>query len=243
MLQSPQFSMRYCLLVFLPRLTLTGFLATWVSRLLLATVLGGAIGLERQIKRRPAGLRTHIFICFGAAMFTILSEQLAGEVISERTRIAAQIITGIGFIGAGSILRDKAGVTGLTTAATIFVAAAVGMACGGGFYVEAVFAATTILVVLLVLGWLETRFNLKPVIMNYTIVTGKTSEDIVNEVNSALADTDATLQGMTLSKINDKEKVVFSVDGTHSEHKQLANRLRDSDDLSDFRCTQGVDRD
>src|SRR5215467_15961897 len=139
---------------------LSGPISETLLRLLVAAVLGGSIGLERQFKHRPAGLRTNMFICFGAALFTILSVQLAAEFQSERTRIAAQIIPGIGFIGAGSILRDKAGVTGLTTAATIFVAAAVGMACGGGFYVEAVFAATTILMVLLVLGWLETRFNL-----------------------------------------------------------------------------------
>src|SRR5215472_15277392 len=194
--------MRYCLVFFWPHLTLSGFLSTWASRLLLATLLGGAIGLERQVKRRPAGLRTHIFICFGAAMFTILSEQLAAGVASERTRIAAQIITGIGFIGAGSILREKAGITGLTTAATIFVVAAVGMACGGGFYVEAIFAATTILLVLLVLGWAETRLNLKPVLMNYTIVTGKSSEDIVNEVNSILEDADAVAEGMRLTRLD-----------------------------------------
>jgi len=222
---------------------LGGFLATWASRLILAVLLGGIIGLERQFKRRPAGLRTHIFICFGAAMFTILSEQLAGEVISERTRIAAQIITGIGFIGAGSILRDKAGITGLTTAATIFVVAAVGMASGGGFYVEAIFAATTILLVLLVLGWAETRLNLKPVLMNYTIVTGKSSEDIVNEVNSILEDADAVAEGMRLTRLDNGEKVVFSVDATHSEHRQLAERFRKSTDLNDFRCAPGVERD
>ena len=235
--------MRYSLLNFLPHLTLGGFLATWASRLILAVLLGGIIGLERQFKRRPAGLRTHIFICFGAAMFTILSEQLAGEVISERTRIAAQIITGIGFIGAGSILRDKAGITGLTTAATIFVVAAVGMASGGGFYVEAIFAATTILLVLLVLGWAETRLNLKPVLMNYTIVTGKSSEDIVNEVNSILEDADAVAEGMRLTRLDNGEKVVFSVDATHSEHRQLAERFRKSTDLNDFRCAPGVERD
>jgi putative Mg2+ transporter-C (MgtC) family protein len=229
-------------LTFLPH-TLNRFLATWVSRLLLAVLLGGVIGLERQLKRRPAGLRTNIFICFGAAMFTLLSEQLAGEVISERTRIAAQIITGIGFIGAGSILREKAGVTGLTTAATIFVVAAVGMACGAGFYVEAIFAATAILLILLVLGWLETWFNLRPVPMNYTITTGKTSEEIVNEVNSIVEDTDVTLHGMRLSKIGDKAKVVFSVDATHSEHQQLAERFRKSADLSDFHCTPGPERE
>ena len=110
-----------------------GLLSKTVLRLVLAALLGGVIGLERQIKHRPAGLRTNMFICFGAAMYTILSMQLADVFgVGDHTRIAAQIIPGIGFIGAGSILHAKNGVTGLTTAATLFVVASIGMACGGG---------------------------------------------------------------------------------------------------------------
>src|SRR5215469_6085352 len=163
---------------------LGGLIPQIIGRLTLAAILGGAIGLERQVKHRPAGLRTNMFICFGAALFTILSIQLAGDFQGERTRIASQIIPGIGFIGAGSILRDKLGVSGLTTAATIFVVASIGMACGGGFYVLAVFAAGLILLGLLVLGWLEERFNLKSVSLNYSIITGTTSDQIVTEVNA-----------------------------------------------------------
>src|SRR5579864_1670229 len=99
-------------------------LSSTLLRLVLAAFLGGAIGLERELSHKPAGLRTNMFICFGAAFYTILSVELAGEFLGDHTRIAAQIIPGIGFIGAGSILhaRDKL-VTGLTTAATIFVVA------------------------------------------------------------------------------------------------------------------------
>ena len=104
-------------------------------RLGLAAILGGAIGLEREIKHRPAGLRTNLFICLGAAMFTLLSDELAVEHIGDHTRIAAQIIPGIGFIGAGSILHNRGDlVTGITSAATLFVVASVGMAVGGGLY-------------------------------------------------------------------------------------------------------------
>ena len=106
-------------------------LTSTLARLILAALLGGVIGLERQLRHRPAGLRTNMFICFGAAMFTVLSRQLAG-VESDSARIAAQIIPGIGFIGAGSILHARTSVTGLTTAATLFVVAGVGMAAGGG---------------------------------------------------------------------------------------------------------------
>src|SRR6266704_5301884 len=86
-------------------------LSTTILRLTVAAILGGIIGLERQLRHKPAGLRTNMFICFGAAMFTVLSKQLAGT-DSDSARIAAQIIPGIGFIGAGSILHARASVTG-----------------------------------------------------------------------------------------------------------------------------------
>src|SRR2546430_3033637 len=128
-------------------------LSSNLVRLLLAACLGGAIGLERELRHKPAGLRTNMFICFGAAMFTLLSTQLAGEFSGDHTRIAAQIIPGIGFIGAGSILHSRGSVTGLTTAATLFVVASIGMATGGGFYLEAIFATILILLALRMLGW------------------------------------------------------------------------------------------
>src|SRR6185369_11389509 len=137
------------------------FVSQVLTRLLLAAVLGGAIGLEREMKRKPAGLRTNMFICFGAAMFTVLSDRLAMQYGGDHTRIAAQIIPGIGFIGAGSILHSRGNVQGLTSAATLFVVASIGMACGGGLYLEACFASALIILALLILGWLETKFNLR----------------------------------------------------------------------------------
>ncbi len=115
-------------------------LSTTILRLVVAAMLGGIIGLERELRHKPAGLRTNIFICFGAAMFTVLSDQLAAGFGGDHTRIAAQIIPGIGFIGAGSILHARGSISGLTTAATLFVVAAVGMATGGGLYITAIFA-------------------------------------------------------------------------------------------------------
>src|SRR5204863_7497111 len=101
-------------------------LSTTILRLTVAAILGGIIGLERELKHKPAGLRTNMFICFGSALFTVLSDVLAGQHTGDHTRIAAQIIPGIGFIGAGSILHSRGLVTGLTTAATLFVVASVG---------------------------------------------------------------------------------------------------------------------
>src|ERR1700724_2875146 len=159
----------------------SGIVTASLARLLLAAVLGGIIGLERELRHRPAGLRTNMFICFGAAMFTILSTGLAG-VPSDAARIAAQIIPGIGFIGAGSILHNRGLTTGLTTAATLFVVASVGMATGGGLYLTAVFATCVVLIVLFALGHVEETFNIKLLMSSYE-VAGSSVEEITNEVN------------------------------------------------------------
>ena len=127
-------------------------------RLLLAAGLGAAIGLERERHRKPAGLRTNILIAVGAALFTTLSVHLAG-VGGTPDRIAAQIVTGVGFLGAGAILHSGVTVQGMTTAATIWVNAAVGMAVGAGEYVMATVATGITLVVLAVLAPLEAWFE------------------------------------------------------------------------------------
>jgi putative Mg2+ transporter-C (MgtC) family protein len=205
-----------------------------MARLLLAAVLGGIIGLERQLKQRPAGLRTNMFICFGSAMFTILSGELAGSLGGDHTRIAAQIIPGIGFIGAGSILHAKRGVAGLTTAATLFVVASIGMAAGGGLYLEATFAAVLILLALLVLGWMETQFNLKPISMNYCVVSEKNSDQLVDAVNELMEEQGKDIRSMHLSKSNGKSRIMFAVEGTHHEHQLMMDGLRRSAELHDF---------
>lgn len=130
-----------------------------VERLVAAAFLGGLIGLEREIRRKAAGLRTNMLICLGACMFTMLSNRLAGAFGGDHTRIAAQIVVGIGFIGAGCILRERGSVIGLTTAATIFVTASIGMAAGGGLYLTAAFATLILLASLVILGTLEDRFE------------------------------------------------------------------------------------
>jgi putative Mg2+ transporter-C (MgtC) family protein len=229
---------------FLPHLTVEQLLSKTMVRLALAALLGGIIGLERELKRKPAGLRTNMFICFGSAMFTILSTELAGEWgIGDHTRIAAQIIPGIGFIGAGSILHDKGGVSGLTTAATLFVVASIGMAAGSGLYLLAIFATMLIYLSLHLLGLMERQFNLKPLIMNYTIVSDKSADDLVGEVNSILEEQNKEMHGMHLSRSNGKERLTFTVACTRNGHKELMSRLRQSDDLKNLETTPGVDLD
>jgi putative Mg2+ transporter-C (MgtC) family protein len=127
-------------------------------RLALAAGLGGAIGLEREYRRKPAGIRTNMLIGLGSALFAILSIEL-GTAAGSPDRVAAQVVTGIGFLGAGAILRSGQHVHGLTTAATIWVNAAIGMACGLGSYMVAAGGATLTLVVLAVLPLMERVFG------------------------------------------------------------------------------------
>jgi putative Mg2+ transporter-C (MgtC) family protein len=230
--------MKHLFLLFLPPI-FADLLSRTLARLMLAAILGGIIGLERELKHRPAGLRTNMFICFGAAMFTVISLELGGA--NDATRIASQIIPGIGFIGAGSILRDKGGVTGLTTAATIFVVASIGMACGGGLYLPAVFATMLLLLALLILGALEGRLNLKPVMMEYVIVSDKSPDVVVSEINKALEEQSRELSSMHLIKLNGKEKIVFSVAATRKEHKELLDCLHQSEDLRNLKTEPGIE--
>jgi putative Mg2+ transporter-C (MgtC) family protein len=127
-----------------------------LAKLLLASTLGGAIGLEREIAGKSAGLRTNILICVGAALFTQLSIEIAkigfspdGHPYGDTTRIAAQVVSGVGFLGAGAILHAQGSIVGLTTAATIWVVAAVGVAVGAGAYLDAIGSAALIILVLI----------------------------------------------------------------------------------------------
>src|SRR6266849_6188457 len=110
-------------------------------KLLVAVVCGGAIGFERELSRKPAGLRTNVLICMGAALFMIVSRQIGGGApYTDPARLVAQVVTGIGFIGAGVILQSRGSVIGLTTAATIFVVGAVGITIGEGMFGLGIFS-------------------------------------------------------------------------------------------------------
>jgi len=120
----------------------------FIQNIVVSALLGGLIGLEREMHDKPAGFRTHVLVCMGAAMFTTLSLSFAGT--AEVSRIAAGVVTGIGFLAAGSIFRDKNRVRGLTTAADIWVVAAIGMTVGFSLYFLAAIATAIALVVLTV---------------------------------------------------------------------------------------------
>jgi putative Mg2+ transporter-C (MgtC) family protein len=124
--------------------------------LLLAIVFGGFIGAEREYRGKPAGLRTNTLICLGSCIFTIISASIGS---SEPARISAQIVTGIGFLGAGAIIHSGIGIQGLTTAAVIWLVASIGMACGAKMYTLAAVSTLLTLAILLVLPWLEKQIG------------------------------------------------------------------------------------
>ena len=204
----------------------SGLLSSSIVRLLMAAILGGLIGLEREWKHRAAGLRTNMFICFGAAMFTLLSEGLAG-VPSDAARIAAQIIPGIGFIGAGSIIHNRGLTTGLTSAATIFVVASIGMAAGGGLYLTAMFGTALVLVALFLLGHIEESFNLKLLTSSYE-VTGTDVEAVSNEINRILESHHRLMQNVNTASTPQHVRLQFDVEGRSRDQKELLRQLKAS---------------
>ncbi len=136
-----------------------------VLRLILSVLLSGLVGLEREAKGRAAGFRTHILVCTGSALVMLtgiyLAEAWRGHAGVDPTRLAAQVVSGIGFLGAGTIIQFRDSVRGLTTAASVWAAGGIGLAVGAGFYVGAVSATLIVLVVLFMLSSFEQRVGSK----------------------------------------------------------------------------------
>ncbi len=170
-------------------------------RLVLAAVLGGAVGLERELREREAGLRTHLLVSVGAAIFTLVSAYGFGDfrygmgLTLDPTRIAAQIVTGIGFLGAGAIIRQGLSVRGLTTAATLWVVAAIGMATGAGYYSVAVISTGLVLFSLyplrLVAYRLVVRLRPEEGRLAVTLPPGSSAAPLVAELEDAGARIDS----------------------------------------------------
>jgi putative Mg2+ transporter-C (MgtC) family protein len=194
-------------------------------RLTIAATLGAVIGIERELRRRPAGIRTSLFVCLATALFTILSGEIAhafGDTGS--TRIASNIVQGIGFLGAGAILRDAGGVVGLTTAATIFVEAAIGMAAGGGLYAVAAYATGLVLFGLVVIGWFADRLNLKRRIMMFRITTSH-PDSVATEVQQLLAGMKVNVRHFRTAMVDINSIVEFEAEVSHSQQEKFVTQL------------------
>jgi putative Mg2+ transporter-C (MgtC) family protein len=196
-----------------------------IVRLLWAALLGSLIGAERAFHRRPAGLRTGLCVAVGAAFFTILSIEIARRTgDTSTTRIASNIVQGIGFLGAGVILRDRGGVTGLTTAATIFVVAALGMGAGAGLFWPSGFACVLVLSALVFLVYVETWFGLKPRYMLFRI-SSEPNVDLVSEVHQIFSNIGIALDNFQVSMAGQKNLIQFDADIGHRKQERIFTAL------------------
>jgi putative Mg2+ transporter-C (MgtC) family protein len=202
--------------------TLTGGIA---ARLLAAALLGSIVGIDREIHHKASGLRTNLLICVGAALFTFLSALVAGENSTNKGQIASNIVQGIGFLGAGLILHNRSRVLGLTSAATVWVVASIGMACGAGLYAPAIYATILVLVVLEAVGFFERTTNLKLYARVYE-VRGKDLVELERAVLKAMDREQRRLTEVEHDSIGSLQRLWFSVQASSRGHDELARILR-----------------
>lgn len=194
-------------------------------RLLFAAFLGAAIGVERDVHRRPAGIRTSMLVCMATALFTILSGEISHRMgDTSGTRIASNIVQGIGFLGAGAILKDATGLVGMTTAATIFAEAAIGMAAGGGLYAVAGTATAIVLFGLFAIAWCADRFSLKSRILVFRFTTSH-ADSVAVEVQRLLATLKIPTQHFRVSMAGINSIVEFEADVSHRQQEQIVEQL------------------
>ena len=201
-----------------------------VVRVFAAIVLGGLVGFEREMRDKPAGFRTIILISLGACLFTILSQTLGGPDLNS-TRIAAQIVTGIGFLGAGAILRDRKAVFGLTTAATIWAVAAIGMACGFGTIGLAIAGTVAILLALFAFDAVEHWIGSRRDIQDFHFVTAN-EEHPFRRVDALFKDARLRMRKQTCYE--DESALVFHIIamGAKANHNRLRMDLAKSSDYT-----------
>jgi putative Mg2+ transporter-C (MgtC) family protein len=188
-------------------------------RLALAAALGGAVGIERELREREAGFRTHLLVALGSALFTIVSAYGFHEFLSsgasvvraDPTRIAAQIVTGIGFLGAGAIIRQGLSIRGLTTAATLWVVAAIGLAVGAGYYSGALITTAIVLLALwplrIVAFAVLRRFRPEDGRLLVELPAGESPGAVIDEVERA----GARLQSIEVSQEGERRRLRLDV--------------------------------
>jgi putative Mg2+ transporter-C (MgtC) family protein len=197
-----------------------------IGRLLMACFLGGVIGLQREINRKDAGVRTNLLICMGAAFFTLLSAVLAGDANPDKGRVASNIVQGIGFLGAGLILHNRNRVNGLTSAACVWVVASIGMACGAGLYAAGAVGTLIVIVALQVVGLLERGASLKRYPLMYE-VRGRDQNLMLISILDAMDKAGERLCNMERDAIGELQRVSFSLTTTRNHHERLRAKLND----------------
>jgi len=198
------------------------------QRLLLACGLGGAVGIEREWRHKASGLRTNMLICMACAFFTLLSAVLAGEGNPNKGQVAANIVQGIGFLGAGLILHTRNRVLGLTSAASVFAVASIGMACGAGLYLEAVLATVIVLLALQLIGALESKLGWKHYPLLYE-VRGTDQSKMYVAILSVLDRFKIRMNVVEKDSVAQLERVTFLVSTDRKKHEKVLAALKEAD--------------
>jgi len=198
------------------------------TRLLMACAMGAVVGMEREWRHKASGLRTNMLICMGAALFTIMSGVLAGPGSPNRGQVASNIVQGIGFLGAGLILHMRNRTLGMTSAATVWVVAAIGMACGTGLYVESAIATGIVYGALQGIGFLESRSRWKRFVMLYE-VRGSDEARMFQAILSVLDEARLRLNIVDRENLGSLLRVTFAVSASGARHKVLLAKLTESD--------------
>lgn len=202
-----------------------------IIKLLLAVLLGGLLGIEREFRDKAAGFRTHILICLGAALFTIISINFFGQ--ADPARVAAQIVTGVGFLGAGAILRDGGRIVGLTTAALIWMAAAIGMAVGSGRYILAISSTGVILIIMWFFPKVEALIDQLREIRTYEVIF-EHSDEHMTAVKTLF--TEPGLRTVHNRWVKKKNSVIvtWTVHSTPEAQQKLVDELLRSEIIKGF---------
>lgn len=208
------------------------FIPEEIIKILLAILIAGIIGIEREYHDKAAGFRTIILICVGATMFTIFSEKIA--VNSDPARIAANIVTGIGFLGAGVIIRERGRVLGLTTAATIWLAAAIGMGIGSGYYVFTASSALIMLIVLWVFPFIENKLCARYDGKSYKIRISK-NRNKFEELPLIIKDCGLIVRECQWKREEDSVIFTFYASGRRRSQKRFISILLGDEDIKEVK--------
>ena len=203
-------------------------IGTVLGKLLIAAILGGIIGWERHRRGRPAGLRTHLLVCIGVTLMMLVSEHIFVKYQGyghdsvlriDPARIAAQVVTGIGFLGAGTIMRSRASIRGLTTAASLWVVAGIGLAVGSGFILPAVFTTVIAIAILTLNSLVEKKMKRNKYRTIKMLITGQ--ENFLDDITQVLEVHSVKLKNYKFKKNIQKNEIEYDLDVQYQDEKTL----------------------
>ncbi len=204
---------------------------TLIVKLLLSVLIGGAIGLERELRSKSAGFRTLTLICVGATLFTILSQFIGRP--NNTDRIASNIVVGIGFLGAGVIFRSERGVSGITTAASIWLTAALGMGIGSGYFAVSVLGCLVVLSILFLFSFLDRFLDSLNQIRQYRIIYPY-EENQQHKYEVQIKRYRLKILDRSISKSGNTMKAVWSVAGSEKKHHAFIEHMLTDRDIAEF---------